>query len=122
MSRSASMVFNILVKKEDELFVAHCMELDILATGNSINEAADDLIDLIVAHLKYAFINDNLDHLYRPAPPEVWEEFYGCKEEPEERAIEVPVSATEESSTFMPPWIVAKMCKSEAECHVQGRS
>lgn len=79
MNRSASsMVFNILIKKEDEVFVAHCMELDIVATAQSIEEATNDLTDLIVAQIEYAFINDNLDHLYRPAPPEIWRQFYAC--------------------------------------------
>lgn len=116
MNRSASMVFNILIKKENEMFVAHCMELDIIATGSSVDEVSQDMIDLIIAQLKYAFSNDNLDHLYRPAPPEVWEEFYRCKEALEEKKI--PLSLQEDSpKTFVPPWIIAQLCKPGMECH-----
>jgi hypothetical protein len=112
------MVFNILMKKEDEMFIAHCMELDIVATGSSVDETTQDMIDLIIAQLKYAFLNDNLDHLYRPAPPEVWREFYLCKESPEEIEIQLPLpSKTDSPQGFIPPWIIAKMCKL-AECHV----
>ena len=118
MSRSASsMVFNILIKKEDEVFVAHCMELDIVATGQSTDEASNDLIDLIIAQLRYAFANDNLDHLYRPAPQEVWQEFYRCKHPMEEKEIRLKLSAKEESPEgFVPPWIITKMCQTQ-NCH-----
>jgi hypothetical protein len=58
MNRSAGMVFNILIKKDDDLFVAHCTELDIVATGQSIDKATEDLIGLIVAQLRHAFGND----------------------------------------------------------------
>ncbi len=112
MNRSASMVFNIFIKKDDDVFVAHCMELDIVATGQSIDEATEDLIGLIIAQLQYAFSNDNLDHLYRPAPPEVWREFYLCREALEEREIKLPLPTKGDSRQgFIPPWIIAKMCK-----------
>lgn len=121
MNRSASMVFNILMKKEDEVFVAHCMELDIVATGSSADETAQDMIDLIIAQLKYAFGNDNLDHLYRPAQPEVWREFYLCRESVEEKEITLPLSPKEDSPQgFIPPWIIAKMCRAQqvqSTCH-----
>ena len=117
MNRSNGMIFNIFVKKENELFVAHCMELDIVATGQSIEEASQDLIDLIIAQLRYAFGNNNLDHLYRPAPAEVWREFYMCKELLEEKEIRLPAEEGPQQS-FMPPWIITKMCRPETEWHV----
>ena len=120
MERSTnSMVFNILIKKEDEMFVAHCMELDIIATGQSIDKASGDLIDLIIAQLKYAFINDNLDHLYRPAPPEIWRQFYMCRHSLGEKEITLSLPSEEASPrNFTPPWIIAKMCEAQAERHV----
>jgi hypothetical protein len=119
MNHSASMIFNILIKKEDEVFVAHCMELDIVATGQSIDEATNDLIDLVVAQLEYAFMNDNLDHLYRPAPLEVWRQFYTCERSLGEREIALSLSPKEASrENFMPPYIIAKMCEAQMESHV----
>jgi predicted RNase H-like HicB family nuclease len=117
MNRSAGMVINILVKEEDDLFVAHCMELDIVATGHSLEEATRDLEDLIIAQLRYAFANDNLAHLYRPAPPEIWEQFYKCGEAPREKKISVPVDESAEGA-FMPPWIIAQFCGPEMKRHV----
>ena len=113
-----SMVFNILMKKENEVFIAHCMELDIVATGQSIDEAANDLIDLIVAQLQYAFINDNLDHLYHPAPPEIWRQFYMCEHSLGEQKIELSLPSKEASpQSFTPPWIITKMCEAQPDCH-----
>ena len=119
MKHSASMVFNILIIKEDEMFVAHCMELDIVATGQSIQDAANDLIDLISAQLRYAFSNNNLDHLYRPAPPEVWREFYTCDDSLGEKTIDLSILPKDSvSDNFVPPWIIARMCQAQIECHV----
>lgn len=116
MKSSTGMTFNILTKKEGDLFIAHCLELDIVATGSSLEEANNDIIDLLLAQLKYAFANKNLDHLYRPAPPEVWREFYACRELLE-REIKVPPDE-EPSEGFVPPWIIAKMCQAKMESHV----
>jgi predicted RNase H-like HicB family nuclease len=79
-SRENSMVFNILIRKEDKIFVAHCLELDIVAARDTLDEAEKEIFDLVSAQVGYAFRNNNLDNLYHPAPPEVWREFYACKE------------------------------------------
>lgn len=71
-----NMVFNCLIKKDNRVWIGHCLELDIVATGESVNLVKDELIDLILAQIDYAFSNDNLDNLYHPAPQEVWKEFY----------------------------------------------
>lgn len=119
MKHSAGMIFNILIKKESEMVIAHCMELDIVVTGQSIESAANDLVDLIAAQLRYAFSNDNLDHLYRPAPPEVWREFYTCKGSLGERTIDLSIPPGDSvSDNFVPPWVIAKMCQAQMECHV----
>lgn len=72
------MTFNVFVKKEDELFVAHCLELDIVTSSNNIGDLESDIISLISAQLDYAIANDNLDNLFHPAPSEVWQELYEC--------------------------------------------
>ncbi|MFH1139123.1 MAG: hypothetical protein V1816_23830 [Pseudomonadota bacterium] len=110
-----AMVFNILIVKErDGGFVAHCLELDIVVTGPTPDEARDDLLDLILAQVGYAFAHDNLAHLYRPAPQEVWRVFYQCLESMEYRA---PVFTDVDSGVFAPPWIIAKTCQApESDC------
>lgn len=118
MNYPATMVFNILIKKEDEMFIAHCMELDIVATGPSADQATHDMMDLIIAQLKYAFSNNNLDHLYRPAPPEAWQEFYRCKSLQETKIIKIPPSAkTVSAKHFVPDSFTANMCVPQMDCY-----
>lgn len=107
-----AMTFNILLEEEDGLFVAHCLELDIVATGETFHAARRDLIDLIKAQVAYAFANDNLDNLYHPAPAGVWKKLYECREESREQFHVDP-----EAGTFVPPWIVANTCKAETGPH-----
>jgi hypothetical protein len=54
-------------------FVGHCLQFDIVAVGQTLEKAADTMRRLIVAHVRYVDENDNWDHLYRPAPAEVWQ-------------------------------------------------
>lgn len=69
------LAFNVLVKFEDGLWVAHCLELDIVATGDDPRAAVADLQDLILAQVASAIENRNLEYLYHPAPQETWEEY-----------------------------------------------
>lgn len=80
-----SMKLNILIKKVDGMYIAHCLELDIVSTGKNLKQVRKDIIDLINAQISYAFANNNLDYLYHSAPQEVWEEFYKCKKYIEEK-------------------------------------
>ena len=110
---SNSMIFNLLAKKEKGLWIGHCLELDIVATANSLEVLKKDLADLITAQVDYAFSNNNLENLYHPAPPEVWEEFFRCSPEAEE-IIEVHSEFQDDRplKSFVPPWIIAKTCLS----------
>jgi hypothetical protein len=112
----APMIFNLLVKKEDDTYVAHCLELDIVATSRDLEQVKSDMVDLIKAQVDYAFSNNNLAHLYHPAPPEVWQEFYACKHQIEEKTIRSAVKS-KTSERFIPPWIVARTCELFKPCH-----
>lgn len=102
-----AMVFTILIKEEEGMFIAHCLELDIVATSDSDKHALDDIVDLVRIQVEYAFDNDNLQHLYHPAPRDVWEEFFTCKE-----AQRYTIKRAEDDSPerFVPPWVV-QACK-----------
>ena len=108
------MIFNILVKKEEDLFVAHCLELDIVTTSKDEKEVISDILDLVKAQVNYAFSNDNLVHLFHPAPPEVWEEFYACEKQ-KERKIEIEPASEKIPDRFIPPWIIARTCTSSRQ-------
>lgn len=104
--KAISLSVNVLVKKEGKTWIGHCLELDIVATANSLEKLKKDLSDLIIAQVDYAFSNDNLDYLYHPAPPEVWKEFFKCKNNIEERIKITPSKNT----VFVPPFLTTNTC------------
>jgi hypothetical protein len=116
-SQKTSMVFNCLIKKDGALYVGHCLELDIVAAGDTLDGVKRDLNDLIRAQVDFAFSNNNLDYLYHPAPAEVWEEFYRCKCAKEQK-IKLSAPSGKGPHAFIPPWIIAKMCLSGKSCRV----
>ena len=118
MSLPASMIFNILIKKEENLYIAHCLELDIVSTSTNIKELRTEILALLVAQIDYAFSNNNLDYLYHPAPPSAWQEFYSCKDQIEKK-IKIKSSFSQETQQFVPPWIIARTCQPSVQsCYV----
>lgn len=114
ITKNRAITFNILIKKEENLWVAHCLELDLVATAETCDQAHADIIDVVKTQITYAFENDNLDYLYHPAPKEVWKEFYECKKEIEDSiSLEGDASKTDSSGHFVPPWIIARTCQLE---------
>lgn len=102
-----SMTFNILIKKVGDEWVAHCLELDIVATADSLETLKTDILDLITTQVDYAFSNNNLDNLYRPAPAEVWQEFYACRNAMGDKISFDSAFRNKSINTFVPPWIIA---------------
>ena len=56
------LALNILVYREEELLVAHCPRLDIVATGKNVREAKRNLADLCEIQIDYAVENDNMGY------------------------------------------------------------
>lgn len=118
MSGSA-VTFSILIKQTKEYgFVAHCLELDLVATADTLEAVKADILDVIIAQVRYAFVNDNIEYLYHPAPPEVWREFYECRKQETEH-YQVPGNAENDGiEKFVPPWIIANTCRCGEDRHV----
>ena len=107
--KGKGMNFNVLIKRDEGLFLAHCLELDIVTTAPTVDQVKADIYDLILAQVEYAFGNDNLDNLYHPAQREVWEEFFACKERARPEIIKLPAPSKKKGSVI-PPEIVASTC------------
>jgi hypothetical protein len=103
---ATALFFNVLTKKEEDYYLAHCLELDLVTTAPTIEQAREDIADVIACQVDDAFAHDNLDYLYPPAPPTVWAEFFSCRGQSDEirRFIE-------SSGGAVPPWIIAKTCQ-----------
>jgi len=62
----------ILCYREGDRDVAHCLEMDLVAAAPTREEAVQDLADIVRAHVRYAVEQDNLAHLFKPAPEAYW--------------------------------------------------
>lgn len=119
LPKGLAMTFNVLIRTEDKICIAHCLELDIVTTADTEDQAQKDIISLISAQVDYAFSNDNLENLYHPAPPEIWDEFFSCKEQTKERhKTESLFKKDQPSRNIIPPWIITNTCKVSKLCHV----
>ena len=115
-----SITLNILIKKEEDLYVGHCLELDIVTADASADRVRQDMKDLIIAQIDYAFSNDNLENLFCSAPQTVWKEFYTCEAINVDRIkIESKFQKKQRAKRFVPPWIIAKTCLMENACVAQ---
>lgn len=63
---------HVIISDEDDEWVAHCLEMDLVATNTTEKKVEDDIIDLIKAQFIYAMENDNFENLLKSAPPEEW--------------------------------------------------
>jgi len=83
MAREEKFSFKVLIKREPDAWVAHCLELNLVTVGETLEQVESDMIDVIAAHVRYALENDNLSHMYHPAPQAVWREFFRCSDREE---------------------------------------
>lgn len=65
----------LVERQGDDLYLAHCLELDLVAEGSSPEEACQELFDVIDVQIRTCIENDNLENLFVPAPKDVWERF-----------------------------------------------
>lgn len=113
--KEAVLTFSVLISKEEDILVGHCLELDIVTTAETSDSLVKDMMDLIDAQIVYAFGNDNIENLYHPAPTEAWEEFFECKKFNEKTH---KIKKEDSADSLLPTYIIAKTCLSQRPCHV----
>ncbi len=65
---------NCLQYRDGDIFIAHCLEFDLVAEGSTQEEARTNLADLIKTHIQFAIEKDVEDKaLFHPAPSKYWE-------------------------------------------------
>ena len=87
-AKPLSLHIDVVVYREEGLYVAHALQLDLVVTAPTEKEAMDDLIDVCVAQISDAFENDNLKYLFRSAPLEAWQKWRKAKGKRPERTIQ----------------------------------
>ena len=84
-----SIVVNVIVEKQqDGKYSAHCLELDLVAEAATAHEACNDLLNVIDVQVRTCLENDNLENLFFPAPPEVWQKLGRAKDRSEVERIQ----------------------------------
>ena len=79
MPRDTQLELRVITYREDEVWLAHCLELDIVAEGKSAKKAVNDLVDLCLLQIKTAIEENDLESIIRPAPAEFWKLFFSAK-------------------------------------------
>lgn len=65
--------FHILIEKEDDLYSALCLELDVASQGKTIQEAKRNIREAIELYLESVVeTGEEEDFVPRPAPIEEW--------------------------------------------------
>lgn len=110
--------FRFLVRKEADLFVAYCLELDLVTASKTEDEAVNDLVDVTVEQVRYCIANDCMDSLFRRAPDEIWDEYCRCEKraKPKPRIIKAP-SKEALVTDLLPFSFIASACRSQSFCH-----
>lgn len=63
-------------------WIAHCLELDLVAEGKTPEEAFRDLLDLSTTQIETAITAGNIESIFRAAPPEIWAMFSRAIDKP----------------------------------------
>jgi predicted RNase H-like HicB family nuclease len=67
---------DVLLYRENGEWVAHCLQLDLVEAGATPEEAEESLAGVIQHHIQWALEDDDVEHLFHAAPPEVWKKFF----------------------------------------------
>lgn len=62
-------------QEDDSAWAAHCLETDLVGYGKSFNKALDNLKELTIMQISFAFYKKQPSLLDRPAPPWVIETY-----------------------------------------------
>lgn len=68
MGQKAEFTLDILIKKEENHFLAHCLQFNITTTGNTLDGVKKDILDLCRVH--------NIEYTLSPAPIGVFVEYW----------------------------------------------
>jgi predicted RNase H-like HicB family nuclease len=76
MAEKLNIALRMVVYPEGGWWIAHCLELDIVAEGKTPEKAMRDLQDLCRFQIDVAMKEGDLDSVFRPAPGATWRMFF----------------------------------------------
>lgn len=113
---------DILVKREKDYYLAHCLQFDLVTTDETIKGVQQGIIDACIAHIQFSHKNDNMDYLFSPAPQEAWSEYYVFLSDPncssESKQLKIPLKGKEKPSSLPAFMIQEILClnQNQASC------
>ncbi|MCC7474667.1 MAG: hypothetical protein IT425_04685 [Pirellulales bacterium] len=75
MANQIRLDLSVLIYREDEFWIAHCLETDLVGEGATDQEAMRSLIDISNIQIESALETGNLASIFSPAPPELWQSY-----------------------------------------------
>jgi hypothetical protein len=69
----------VLIYAKDGQPIAHCLEMDFVTTGGSLERALEDLLGVLEERLQDAVERDRVPRLLKPAPQHYWERLVGAR-------------------------------------------
>ena len=73
--KSFRMTLKAVLYKEGDIWLAHCLEFDLIGDGETPKDAMKQLNDAITAQIKASIKHKCLKNLFVPAVPKFWEMF-----------------------------------------------
>ncbi|MDI6793891.1 MAG: hypothetical protein QME81_13680 [bacterium] len=67
-----SPILHILITREDEVYVARCLDFTVSSHGDSLKEALEAVKISIIEYVRHAFENNITDQIVDPAPDRYW--------------------------------------------------
>jgi hypothetical protein len=100
MGQKAKIQLDILIKREEDYYLAHCLQFDLVTTADTLKAVRIDIVDLCRAHIEYAYEYDNLQYLFSPAPKEVWAEYLAMSKKEDCDVENTPLSDSPSMNPF----------------------
>lgn len=111
---------DIMVKKEEDYYMAHCLQFDLIATDDTRKGVQQAIVEVCVAHIQFSYKNNNMESLFSPAPKEAWAEYYTLLNDPncsfDFKELKIAIE-DETAPAIIPPFIVQEIyCHEQASC------
>lgn len=118
MTTKADIRLDILIKKEEDYYIGHCLQFDIVATDDCLQGVQKAILDLCAAHISFSIENDNTEHMFSPAPSDIWAKYYALTNDPacstDQRELVVAVKKAKRHSTLPAFMIQEIVCNEQA--------
>ena len=120
MKRNPEIRLDIMIRREEGYYLAHCLQFDLVATDDTIEGVQKAVVELCIAHIAFSHKNNNMEYLFSPAPKEVWAEYYALLNDAkcsfECKKLEIPVD-DKTDAPMIPPFIVQEiLCNEPPSC------